>query len=380
MALRIVPVDGRRGMRRFVDVPWKVYDARKHPQWVPPLRSQVRDLLDDRKNPFYFKAARALFVAEDRGRLLGRIAAIENRAHNEFHEDRVGFYGFFESVDDQAVASGLLAAASDWLEARGLTAMRGPVNPSTNYDCGTLIGGYDYAPTFLTTWNPPYYPTLMERAGMHGVKDLVSYFVSVEGENGPDPERMKKMADRLRQRGGVTFRSLDLGRYWEEVEKVWGVYRVAWERNWGFVPVTREEFQHMAKDLEHLIVEEFVLIAEADGQVVGFLLLVMDYNPILKKIGNGRLFPTGILRLLLGKGKIKIARVMALGIKPEYRQRGIIALFLDELLRRGRDYEGIGADASWILEDNLLMRQPIEQIGGTLTRRWRIYEKAIGTK
>lgn len=370
-------VDGRRGLARFVDVPWHVYDPGAHPQWVPPLRSQVKELLDDRGNPFYRTASRALFVAEREGRPVGRIAAIENRAHNDFHNDRVGFFGFFECVEDQAVADALLKEASGWLKERGLTAMRGPVNPSTNYDCGVLVRGYRWQPSFLTTWNPRYYPVLMEGAGMAGVKDLVSYFIPVDEERAPLPESVKRQAQRARARSDVTFRDLDLRHFWDEVDRFWSVYASAWENNWGFVPVTRDEFTHLAKDLRHLVVKDFVFVAESKGETVGFLLVVPDYNYVLKRVANGRLLPTGIFKLLLGKKRLKIGRVMAVGIKPEYRKRSVLALFLDELLQRARAYDAVGADASWILEDNIQMRTPIEALGGKVTRRWRIYERPV---
>lgn len=379
MGLRVVPVDGRRGIARFVDVPWHIYDPELHPQWVPPLRAQVTELLDVEKSPFYRNADRALFVALDGRRVLGRIAAIENRAHNDFHADRVGFFGFYESVDDPEVAGALLDRASAWLGSRGLEAMRGPMSPSTNYDCGMLVRGYRWQPSFLTTWNPRYYPALMDLTGMRVVKDLVSYFIPADDERAPLPVRVKRQAERAREQGTINFRDLDLKHFDEEVERVWQVYSGSWDRNWGFVPVTREEFDFMAKDLRHLVVKEFVFLAEAAGRTVGVLLVVPDYNFVLKRIGNGRLFPIGIFKLLLGKRRLKVGRVMLAGILPEYRGSTVLALFFDELKRRAKAYDAVGTDASWVLEDNMQMRGPIEAVGGKVTRRWRIYERPVPT-
>jgi hypothetical protein len=364
-------------MARFIDVPWHVLDRREHPQWVPPLRTQVARLLDDRRNPFYRNASRALFLAEADGRPVGRIAAIENRAHNEFHDDRVGFFGFYESIDDDEVTAALLDAASAWLDVRGLEAVRGPMSPSTNYDCGMLVDGFDARCTFLTTWNPPYYPALMERAGMMGAQDLVAYFIRLDAERPSLPERFVRLVERSRRHTGITFRKADLTHFWDEVERLWSVYGSAWAGNWGFVPVTHEEFRHMAGDLRHLLVDDFVIVAEVDGEAVGFILLVPDYNEVLQKIGDGRLLPTGIFRLLLAKRRLRVGRIMAAGIRPEFRGRSILPLFFDELMRRGAAYGGVGTDASWILADNTLMRAPLDEIQAEVTRTWRIWERPI---
>lgn len=375
--LRVQQVEGRRGTSRFIDVPWRVLDRRAWPQWVPPLRAQVADLLDDRRHPFYERAARALFVADRGGRPVGRIAAIENRAHNDFHGDRTGFFGFFECVDDQEVADALLESAAGWLEARGLEAIRGPMSPSTNYDCGTLVDGFDAPPTFLTTWNPPYYPVLLERAGLGCVQELLSYWIDVTEHRPPVPDRLRALADRARARSGITFREVDLGHFHEEAERIWKVYSSAWSENWGFVPVTHREFRHLARDLRHLLVPQFVLIAEAAGEVVGFILVVPDYNEVLARIGNGRLLPTGLFRILRARSRLRRGRVMVLGIRPEFRGGSILPLFFDELIRRGNAYGAIGTDASWILAGNKGMRAPLEAIQAPVTRRWRIYERPL---
>lgn len=374
MALRIQQVTNNRQRARFIDVPWRIFDGDRHPQWVPPLRKQVRDLLD-RRNPFYRHAAIKMWIAEDDDRPVGRIAAIENRAHNEFHEDRVGFFGFFDSVDRQEVADGLLELAGGWLHARGLEAMRGPMSPSTNHDCGLLVEGFEHRPSFLTTWNPPYYAGLMEGAGMRGVKDLVSYYLADDERE--IPPVILRAAERARERSGISFRSIDLSRFGEELDQIWRVYQDAWEKNWGFVPVSREEFDHIAGDLRPLLSEQFVFLAEVDGEVVGFLLAVADYNEVLTRIPDGRLFPTGWLKFLLGRSRIRTGRVMAAGIKAAYRNSGVFTLFVDELLRRGRAYGVRGTDISWILEDNRALRDPLDRFGVPQTRRWRIYERAL---
>jgi len=370
-------VTSRGDLRRFVDLPWQLFDLRRHPQWVPPLRATVYDALDRKKHPFYDQADRELFLARQGDRVVGRIAANENRAHNAFHGDRVGFWGFFECVDDQEVADALFGAAAAWLAARGLDVMRGPMNPSTNYECGLLTDGFEHRPSFMTSWNPPYYATLCDRAGMDKAKDLVGYFIPMGDLGWNMPESFERLAERSLRRSGVAFRDLDLSRFEQELEVVWDVYNSAWERNWGFVPMSKKEFVHMARDMKPLIEPRYAFAADVDGRTVGFMLAVPDYSSVLQRIGNGRLFPTGALRLLFGKRSIRDWRVMALGLRPEYRVRGILPLFAWEAYRRGRERGEQGAEASWILEDNERMNRPMVAMGTRIYRRWRVYDRKI---
>ena len=373
MSLEIISSDTRSHLNRFVDLPWQLYDEAKYPEYVPPLRLAVKDALD-RKKPFYQDADRELFLAIRDGKPVGRIAAIENRAHNRYHNDHVGFWGFFECIDDQEVADRLFAAAGKWLASRNLDVMRGPVMPSTNYDCGLLIDGFEHQPTFMTPWNPPSYATMAERAGLSKVKDLVAYYIPMNDNSFILPDPVKAMAARAQAKSRMTFRDLDLSRWNDELELCWDVYNHAWEDNWGFVPMTKEEFIVMAKDLKPLLIPEFAYMAEVDGQPAGFMLIVPDFNQILKKIKTGRLLPTGLIRLLLGKSKLRSGRIMALGIKREYRNRMIFPLFILESYRRGKDYGAVGAEASWILEDNELLLAPLKALGLKEYRRWRLYD------
>ena len=373
----VVPVTTRRDLRRFVDLPWRLFDRDQFPQWVPPLRTTVRDALDREKHPFYADADRELFLARRDGRIVGRIAAIENRAHNRWHHDRVGFWGFFECIDDQEAADALFDAVTRWLGARGLDVVRGPMNPSTNYECGLLVDGFEGRPSFMTTWNPPYYVQLCERAGMHKAKDLLAYHIPRGDATWSMPDSFERLARRALGKGRVVFRDLDLRRFEEELEVVWDVYNAAWERNWGFVPMGKEEFVHMARDLKPLLNPRYALAADVDGRTVGFLLALPDYSETLQRIGNGRLFPTGALRLLLNKRGIHDWRVLALGLRPEYRARGILPLFAWEAYRRGREAGERSADASWILEDNVAMNRPMVAMGTHVSRRWRVYDRGI---
>jgi hypothetical protein len=375
--VQITAATSRRDVNRFIDVPWRLIDRKQYPQWVPPLRVSVKDVLD-RKNPFYNNAERELFIAYRDGKPVGRIAAIENRAHNEFHGDKVGFFGFFECADDPEAAGALFDAATDWLKNRGLDTMRGPMNPSTNQECGLLIEGFRFQPSFMTAWNPRYYTKLMDGAGFTKAKDLVAYFIPLSGKR-PFvlPERFTAHAKRAIAENGVTFRDVDLRHFQREIDVCWDIYNSAWEKNWGFVPMQREEFVHMAKDLKPLLIPQFAFIAEVHGKPAGVMINLPDYSYALAKIGNGRLFPTGIFKLLASRKKIKVGRLMVMGVKAEHRTRSVFALFGHELYRRAMEYGALGGEASWILEDNYAMTRPMEAMGAKVYRKWRIYDRAI---
>jgi GNAT superfamily N-acetyltransferase len=376
-SLELHPVETTRELRRFVDVPWQLHAASPGTRWVPPLRVTVRDALDERRNPFYANAARRCWIARRGGRPVGRIAAIENRAHNAFHGDRTGFFGFFEVADDGEAAAALLDAAGEWLAARGLAAMRGPVSPSTNHECGVLVAGYEHHPVLLTAWNPPYYDALLAACGMRGVKDLLGWHVPVGEPGFALPPRYAEQAEQARAIDRLTFRDVDLKHFAREVDVLWDVYNAAWEPNWGFVPMTRPEFEHLARELKQLVDTRFAFAAEVDGRPAGFALGLFDYNVLFKRIGTGRLLPTGLFTLLLGARRLHTGRIMALGVREEYRTRRIFALFAHELVRRAQAAGVTGAEASWILEDNHRMNRPLQSIGAVPYRRWRLYERPV---
>ncbi len=377
VTFQIQRVETRRDLRRFVDFPWRLYDARQHPQWVPPLRMAVRDALDRKRNPFYRDAERELFVAVRAGEVIGRIAAIENGTHNRFHGDHVGFWGFFECVDEQAVADALFAAAEGWLTARGLDTMRGPMNPSTNYECGLLVEGFEHRPTFMTAWNPPYYDTLCQRNGLVKAKDLLGFWFDGQTTDYALPPFVARQAERAIADGRLTFRDMDPSRFDDEVAALWTVYNDAWERNWGFVPMSEAEFLHMAKDMKSLLDPRFAFVAELAGQPVGFMLAIPDYNLALVHNRSGRLFPLGGPLMLWGKRRIRNMRVMALGVRHSARSRSILALFTHEIMRRGRLHGKNGAEASWLLEDNQLIVKPMRAMGARERMRWRLYERGV---
>lgn len=375
--ITIREVSGKKGTDEFVDVMWKIYDLKKFPEWVPPLRMAVYELLDTVKNPFYKRASIQLYIAEKDGKIAGRIAAIDNQAHNEFHQDKIGFYGFFECIDDQEVANALFQAAEKWLIARGRSHMQGPMNPSTNHECGLLVRGQSQHPTIQTTWNPKYYETLHDHYGLTKAKDTVAYIIA--NQKGADlPPRVVEYVKKLRsENSNVKFRDFNTKDFQGEVDKCFEIYNSAWEKNWGFFPMTKEEFVFAAKDMKMILDPRMAFMAEVDGKAAGFMLAVPDFNYIFKRIPNGKLFPTGIFKLLLGKKLLKSVRIITLGVKPEFRGSGIFALFTYEAFERAKKFGYLAGEASWILEDNVAMNKPWQDLGAPLYRRWRIYEKAL---
>ncbi len=380
MSVDIIPVETSRDLRRFIGLPWQIYDRTQYPQWVPPLRIAVADALNTKSNPFYRTADRQLFLALRNGKAVGRIAAIENRAHNAFYGDRVGFFGFFECENDQATAKALFAAAEKWLHSRGCDTMRGPMNPSTNHECGLLIGGFEAHPMIMTTWNPPYYAGLLEAAEFGKAKDLIAFYFDLAKEQPfVMPERYRAHAERALRGKSLRFRDLDLKDFAREVDRCWEIYNAAWEKNWGFFPMSHESFLHEAQVLKYIVNPRLAFMAEVDGDPAGVMIILPDFHHLFKAIGNGRLLPTGLFKLLAGKRRLRSGRVMILGAKEEYRRRGIFALFAYEAYRRYVQDGWTAGEASWILEDNDKLNKPLRDMGAQEYRRWRIYDRQIPT-
>ena len=369
MALEVAIASSKKALKEFVELPYSLY--RGDPYWVPPLRIAVKELMDRAKHPFYANAEAEFFLARRDGHVVGRIAAIFDRNHNKAHEETAGFFGFFESINDPEVAARLLEEARKWVETRGATLLRGPVNPSTNYECGMLIDGFDSSPMVMMTYNPRYYPALMEAAGLRKAKDLNAY---VNSAATTDLEKIGRVADRKLAKSGVTVRPINMKDFDAEVGRIWDVYNAAWKRNWGFIPMTRDEFFLMGKEMKMILKPELVLIGEAAGKAIGFALALPDVNFALKPAG-GSLFPTGLLKILYHQRLIKSLRVLALGVVEEYRTSGVAAAFYATLVRTARKLGYSGeCEMSWILEDNTLMTRSLEVMGAKHYKTYRIYE------
>jgi GNAT superfamily N-acetyltransferase len=372
-AVGVTPVKSPADFAAFIELPYGLYAGVQ--TWVPPLRRDVAHMLE-LSHPFYQHAQRELFLARDAsGTVVGRIAAIKNDAHNQQHHDRVGFFGFFESVRDPVVARALFQAAAAWLAERGLNVMRGPVSPSINDEVGLLVDGFEWAPVVMMPYNPPYYAELIEQAGFVKAKDVIAYrHTSKEGL----PERVVRMADALAKRHKITVRPLDVKQFDKEVDRVRMLYNTCWEANWGAVAMTDAEFADLAKQLKPVVVPELVAFGEIDGELAGFALALPDLNVALKRMG-GRLLPFGWVKALwYGRdGAVPGLRVLTLGVLPQHRRTGVAELMYLAIIRNGLKRGMTYGESSWILEDNALMRQSIEKIGGVAYKTYRIYDKPI---
>jgi len=364
------PVATAADLNRFIAFPYRLF--RGDPYWVPPLRMDVKTLLSRKKNPFFEHAEAEYFLAQRDGEVVGRIAAIHNRAHNEFHGDATGFFGFFDAVDQQPVADALFDAAGAWLKARGLTQVRGPASFSTNDECGLLVEGFDTAPTLLNPHNPPYYAPLVERAGFRKAKDLYQY----QSTNPTLPERLIQGARLIAQRKKITLRKLDMKHFDEEVERIKEVYNVAWEKNWGFVPMTNHEIDHLARQMKPVVVPDLVVFAERDGRLIGFAAALPDLNVALKRNPSGRLFP-GIVKILWAARKITRIRILLLGLLKEYRMTGADALMYHWIWEKGYALGYRWAEAGWILDDNAAMNNAAERLGFQRYKTLRLYDRAL---
>ena len=367
--LRVEAVQDRSGLRAFVRWPETLYRA--DPNWVAPLRRDEEGLLSP-ANPFFEHAEARLFLARRDGAVVGRLAGIVDRWHLERWKDGTGLFGFFESVDDAAVAQALFEAVRGWLRAQGLTGMRGPFNPSTNDTCGLLVEGFHLSPRIMMPYNPPYYPVLLERAGLRPARDLLTYEVDTPAELPPAIGRVAGMA-----RGrGVRARRLDLARLGEEVELFRQVYNGSWSANWGFVPISEREIAWTAAQLKQVLVPDMALFAELEGRPIGFFLCLPDLNPALRHL-HGRITPWGLVRFLAARRRVDMVRLVLLGVLPEYRRRGVEALLLAQGWEAVHRLGYRGCEVGWILEENAVTRQATDRWNARLVKTYRLYEAPI---
>jgi GNAT superfamily N-acetyltransferase len=371
------PVRTRRDLRAFISFPYRLHA--RDPIWVPPLRRDVATLLSRRRNPFFDHAEAEYFLAERQGKVVGRIAAIANRLHNEFHHDRVGFFGFFESVDDPEVAQALLDATADWLRARGLDTLRGPTSFSTNDEAGLLVDGFATPPTVLMPHNPQYYLPLLERAGLAKARDLLVYQGGSMTAAVPTPERLQRGVELIRRRMGLEVRPLRLRDFAAEVDRIKQLYNRSWERNWGFVPMTDHEIDHLAKQFRPVVVPELAPILERNGEPIGFALALPDLNVVLRRHRNGRFLPAALdllwsLRRLPRIGRL---RILLLGVLPEFRGKGLDALLYHWIWEHGNRLGIHWGEAGWILEDNAAMNASLLKMGFTVYKTYRMFERPL---
>lgn len=378
--MSIKRVESKQDWNQFIELPWKIYAGDSN--WVPPLRIAVRDLLDVNKNPFFRHAVmRAVIATNARGEVVGRIVGVIDENHNKYHEEKTAFFGFYESINDLALAQALFDDIVKWAREWGMTTLRGPMNPSTNHECGLLVEGYNDPPSVMMTYNPPYYAELFEKCGFAKAKDLLAYNISKDSKFS---ERLLAHAERLKQNSEVKLRPINVRDFDREVDRILEIYNDAWEKNWGFVPMDPAEFRHMAKDMKAVLDPELLLVAEVRGEPVAFALTLPDVNQVFKKVPDGKLLPTGLFKLLWnlkGPGRRKTinrCRILTLGIRQKYRTLGLGPLFYAEYVKRGPRLGYPTGEASWILEDNVQMNKALEHMCGARTKVYRIYDRALG--
>lgn len=375
MDFKIKPVGSKSDRVRFIKSQWNFY--KDYPNWAPPVIADRKKLLDPEKNPFFKHSIMQLYLAERDGEVIGRVAAIINHNHNKTHNDKVGFFGFFECVNEQKVADALFEAAGDWLKTRGMEAMRGPENPSQNDEIGLLIEGFDSPPVALMTYNPPYYSDLIENAGFEKAKDLLAYKLYIEDFLS---EKVKRAQSLIRKRYDLTVKNVDFKnkqQFRKDIDTIKEIYNAAWEPNWGFVKMTDEEFDFLADDLKTFADPAFAFIVYSKGKPAGFTLGLPDINQCLIHNKKGGLLGAA-WHLLTKKKKINWLRIIVLGVLPEFQRTGVDAVMYYEFLTRGKEHGIEYGEASWVLEDNEMMkRAATETMNGELYKKYRLYEKKL---
>lgn len=372
-SLVVEPVASRRQRKQFLEFPWRHY--RGDPNWVPPLRQNQKELVGFARHPFYDDAQAQAFLATRDGEVCGRVLALVNRAHNRRYDEKRGFFGFFEATDDRAVGDALFDAACRWLREQGMTDVRGPVNPSLNYECGLLVEGFDSPPTFMMTYNKPYYGALVEGYGFAKVQDLYAYWGHVDMLKSLDA-KLAFVAREAAERFHIHVRPFNPRRFRQELDAFLHIYNESLVDTWGFVPLSKAEVKHMGAGLKHLIVPELAIIAEVDGRPVGSTFGLLNYNPRIKEM-DGRLFPFGFLKLLRRRRELKRVRLLSTNVLPEYQRWGVGLVLVNALVPKVLEWGIEEGEFSWVLESNHLSRKTLERGGAILEKTFRIYDREL---
>lgn len=368
LQLRLAKLPG--DVNKFLKLQHIIY--KRDPLFVPPLRIERKEFLNPSRNPFFKHSDLEFFLAYKDGKICGSISAFIDHDYVKFHNEKVVHFGFFECINDREVAKALFDKVEEFAKKRNYNVIRGPYNFSTNHECGLLVDGWNGPPVFLMTYNPPYYKELIEARGYTKTMDLLAYYLEAK----PVPEALKSVAENVIKTNKLRVRKANMKNFEREIEVLKEIYNDAWSRNWGFVPLSDEEFDFIAKDLKLVVDPDFVYIVEKDGEPAGFSLSLPDFNQVLIKL-KGRLLPFGILKLLIYKRKINFLRIFALGIKKKFQDLGIGAILYYNTWKTAIEKGYKGGEMSWILENNKPMRRAIEMAGAYVYRTYRIYEKKI---
>jgi len=369
-SISVIPVSSKAQQKAFIRFAWDHYEG--DPNWVPPLISNIRELLDYKKHPFYDNAECQTFLAMDGDKIVGRIAAIIDHGHNEHHNEKRGMFGFFESTDDQNVANALFDACKEWFAKKDIVLMRGPAHPSQNYEWGMLVEGFHEPPTFLMTYNKPYYDGLVKGYGFETSQDLFSYPAPIPMLDNLDP-KLLFVANEATKRFNVDVRPISKKNFDKDLGIFLRLYNSALLAQWGFTPMSKSELAATAKNLKFLIAPEMTSVAEVKGEGVGIAFGLLDYNPIIKKI-DGKLYPFGWIRLLWGRRKLKRVRLMSTNVAPEYQRWGLGVVLMSRMVPEVLDWGIDAGEFSWVLESNKLSRGTLERSGLTADKTFRIYD------
>lgn len=345
------------------------------PVFTPPFPGSIAKFLAPDSTFQRRHGTITAFLAERDGKPIGRIAAIVNRSHNKHHNDRAGFFGFFECVNEPEVARALIEKASGVLREAGLETIRGPYNPSINDDCGLLLNGFDKPTTVGLPWNPPYYEALLEGLGFAKARSL--YVMNLPMHRLQPPERFVRIIDRLKRRANLTMRPFDLSQLERELDIVRRVYNATLERNWGFVPIGIEDLVDSADDLRAIADPRLLLIGESNGQSAGVALTLPNFNEILHA---ARKTPHWLrlihIFLLMKTRKIRTCRQTVLGVVPEFRDRGLHAWLVHEQFREAKQHH-TDAILGWLEDTNAEIIEICQIVGGETDRTWGIFEKSL---
>jgi GNAT superfamily N-acetyltransferase len=371
--IEIVVVEGDSELKDFINLPWILYAD--YPRWVPPLKKEVRRLLDPRRHPFWSSAERQLFLARRGSQAVGRIAGIIDRRYNEFHGEQMGIWGFFECADDPAAAAALFSAVETWARGKGMAFVRGPLNPSTNYEVGLLVEGFDYPPALMMAYNPPYYSRLVESCGFAKEKDLLAFLIDGDYRL---PEWMDQLAERIAKKRGIRIRPSRPKDADAEFALIREIYNASWSDNWGFVPLSDDEMRAIQKDVMRFVDPDMVFFIYYEHEPAAFCVIFPDINRLLKRL-NGRIGLLGLLKVLIYRREITGLRLLMFGVKEKYRQLGIPMLAFHHIYELVRQKKGKyrSLELGWTLEDNEAVNTLALEAGARPYKRYRIFRKSL---
>jgi len=356
-------------LNQFIQFPNQLYQENKF--YVPSLTLNIKWILSN-KNPFFQHSDVALFVAVENKKIVGRIAAIYNATHLKTYQDKTGFFGFFDSINNVEVAKNMIHSAFSWLESKGIQKMIGPTNLTTNDSCGVLIEGFDQTPMALMPYNQPYYADLLEHCGLKKAEDLFSYSIDGTGIFKKYKNIFEKISSEM-EANQINIRPVNKHNFWIDINQIQQVYNLCNQGNWGFMPLNDAEFREMALDLKRIAPLELALVLEHQQSIIGFIIAIPNINEMLIHVNNGNLFPFGWIKMLKYKNKIKSARILILGIDPKFHGKGYDLVMYQKIKEALNSLRIFESEACYVMENNVTMQNIIQKLEGKMVKKYRIY-------